>query len=1044
MHRTVTDHDDTHRFAHRRILASAGSGKTYQLASRYLGLVQAGAAPGSILATTFTRAAAGDIRDQLLRTAAEAVVDSEKRAALAERLDVEVFTRDQVINLLDQLTSQLHRLQIRTLDSLFAGVARSFALELQLPLDSSIVEEDELVQLRAEAIRLMLDEQDTDSLVTLLRSLTLGATTRSVTWTIDRTVSSLYELYRQSSPEAWECIREPVGELDPPQLVRAIQQLESYDIAKEPERLQKPWLADVQQARAHDWPNFLGKGLAAKFAAGQIEYNRTKLSEHLRAVYQPVVQHAQAVLVRRIRDQTLATRDLLAMFARHYEQTKRRRRAISFTDLTDAMQRAEMLGALDDIYFRLDGQLHHLLFDEFQDTSIPQWRALEPFVREVVSWAPPERTFFCVGDVKQSIYGWRDAAPEVMDELPALLAGPDGSSAIRDTELTKSWRSSPIIIDVVNRVFESIDHNPAIEGCDEVAAAWVASFKHHETARLELAGFAELTLGPSAKRQQARDELRFEQAAELVETLHQQRPDLSIGVLLRKNDSVARMRYELGPGRRNIPCGGRGEGSLIDAASVNVVLDALRMADHPDDTIAAFNVASSPLGILLEFTEFHDAGSRRRKAASIRRSLIDRGYAATIAGWIAGLSASCDARGLHRLNQLAQFAEGYDDRGALRPADFVRAAEITPIADAHPAQVQIMTIHQSKGLEFDIVVLPELESRLKGDHSPDVVYRRKGGTGPITDVCRYMNSQLRALAPAVQPLFDEHYSRTVRESLSLLYVAMTRARHALHFIVDPPSKPGADPRATLAGVVRAALGDGYVHGDPRWMDTLPVATRADPEGAQRETPIVVRLAPSKTKVAAAMSSPSALAAKDPALMLRLPDVDALDRGAAAHALFEQIEWIEDFEPDAGRLCAILERRFPRRDRRWVQEQVRAFTRMVRETEVRSVLARGDRSAELTKLWREHAFARLVNDGVQRGAIDRLEAEFDDTRRVVAARVIDFKTDLIEPLEAPGRAERYGPQLDAYRQAAAELLGIEAGQVRATLLFVAAGIAYPVM
>ena len=66
---------------HKRILASAGSGKTFQLTNRYLTLIGAGAKPGSILASTFTRAAAGEIRNRILMRLAEAVDDDRKRRA---------------------------------------------------------------------------------------------------------------------------------------------------------------------------------------------------------------------------------------------------------------------------------------------------------------------------------------------------------------------------------------------------------------------------------------------------------------------------------------------------------------------------------------------------------------------------------------------------------------------------------------------------------------------------------------------------------------------------------------------------------------------------------------------------------------------------------------------------------------------------------------------------------------------------------------------------------------------------------------------------
>jgi hypothetical protein len=105
-----------------------------------------------------------------------------------------------------------------------------------------------------------------------------------------------------------------------------------------------------------------------------------------------------------------------------------------------------------------------------------------------------------------------------------------------------------------------------------------------------------------------------------------------------------------------------------------------------------------------------------------------------------------------------------------------------------PADVRVMTVHQAKGLEFDLVVLPELECDLVGQ--PDAfVIDRPDVVGPIRRVCRYANQMIQDLMPPdVQQMFAEATDREVTESLCVLYVALTRAAHALHMII-PPSKP---------------------------------------------------------------------------------------------------------------------------------------------------------------------------------------------------------------------------------------------------------------
>ncbi|MCZ6812001.1 MAG: UvrD-helicase domain-containing protein, partial [Planctomycetota bacterium] len=918
----------THRFQHLRILASAGSGKTYQLTTRYLQLLAAGADPNSILATTFTRAAAGQIRDRLLRDLAEAAIDPNHRRALAKRLDQTALSEDDVLEILASLAAQLHRLQIRTLDSFFSTVVRSFALELGIGADAGIVEQELGRRYRREAVRLMLDERDPQRLVDLLRKLTQGTSDRSVLHAIDRTVEGLYALYREADQSAWEQIEAP-PRLREDQVNDAIHQLAECPVPNH-KTFAKTHADDVKKAWARDWEGFVAGGLVSKITKGESTYCRRDIEAQLVEAYQPLLRHAKAVLLGRVRDQTIATHKLLELYHRHYEQVKRRGRAMTFDDVTQAMAGANQRGSLDEICFRIDAKLHHLLLDEFQDTSIQQWRALQPIVDEIISHQTTKRTFFCVGDAKQSIYGWRDASPEVLDEIPRLLRGPDGLSAVVDQHLAKSYRSSQIIIDVVNRVFTSLSDNPALGDYPDAANVWAKQFRKHETAK-ELPGYAQLLVAPRAGEGEKQDLVRLQCAADLVAKLHRAAPQRSIGVLTRTNSGVARLMYELGPTCRNTPATGRGGLPLTDSAAVNTVLDLLRLTDHPDDTISAYNVRHSPLGSLIGLTTFEP---RRCHAVAreVRQDLLRDGYALTIARWVGRLAPACDQRQLRRLLELVELAGLYDADSTQRADDFVACVEMRQVPDAAPSTIEVMTIHQSKGLEFDIVVLPELDGKLSGGSPPPVVFERDGETGPITRICRYMNKETLALVPQLQPLFDRHTRRTVRESLSLLYVAMTRARHALHIVIDPPMP--RQPRARLSNVLICALGEQsfepdtqlFVHGDPNW---LGVAQRPEaPIEPEPTDKITIGLAPSTGPVVHAAVSASKLAQQDLASALSFPDDEALQRGAAIHDMFQQVEWLEDWQPNQDSLQMIARRVAPRRGEDWAQRQVESFLRMV--------------------------------------------------------------------------------------------------------------------
>ena len=142
---------------HRRILASAGTGKTHALVGRYLQLIAAGAEPESVLATTFTRLAAAQIRDRVLETVACAVLDETDREKLATRTTGEGRLDQQAANtLLERLVGQLPRLQVRTLDSLFAGIVRGYGEVLGLSPEATLLEEGEESAFMREAIELAI------------------------------------------------------------------------------------------------------------------------------------------------------------------------------------------------------------------------------------------------------------------------------------------------------------------------------------------------------------------------------------------------------------------------------------------------------------------------------------------------------------------------------------------------------------------------------------------------------------------------------------------------------------------------------------------------------------------------------------------------------------------------------------------------------------------------------------------------------------------------------------------------------------------------
>ncbi|PCC70936.1 ATP-dependent exoDNAse (exonuclease V) beta subunit (contains helicase and exonuclease domains) [Nannocystis exedens] len=1076
-----------HRLEHMRILASAGSGKTYQLTNRYLQILSRGAFPYSILASTFTRAAAGEIRDRILRTLAEAADDDAKREELGHRLHREL-ARTRVLDLLASLANNLHRLQIRTLDSFFGTIVRCFSLELGLPIDARIVDEDEAFRLRREAIGLMLEEGDTEAIIELLASLTEGSSERAVTDTIDNTVSSLYDLYREArDTSAWEAIApEPtLNEQELDDAIAALRFAVPTDLGKRGIEAHAKDCQRAEQCRkgsSDDWMEFFTTGLAKKVAENDLVYYNKPIAPGTVFAYRRLLGHARGVFRRRVIEQTRATCTLLQLFDSCYRRVKREHKVLTFADLTVALAQADLAGHLDEICFRIDARLRHVLLDEMQDTSIQQWNALRPIVDETVSYSTDERSFFCVGDVKQSIYGWRNACPEILSRLDDLLHRPGGQVLAKET-LATSFRSSPAVIEVVNKIFTNLKDNPSLLRYPYAAKRWDSEFEQHTTTR-KIPGYVQLRAVGRCEDQGKRQALRLQEAAALVAELYHRHPGKTIGVLLRTNGAVGRVLYELGPTRLKIPATGRGGGPLTDAPAVNAILDLLRLADHPDHSIAGFNVFASPLGQVVGFDK-DDRSLQRRVAARVRRQIASDGLAPTLQQWVRAIAPQVDERQYRRCMQLIQLAQVWDERRTLRCDQFVAMVETRPVADPAASAVQVMTVHQSKGLEFDIVILPELETELASTRTLKVVYERDGDAGPVVRIARHVSKDMWQQFDDLRPIFEQHIDRLAHESLCLLYVAVTRAREGLFMLVDPPTEGSRGAPAKASALLIHALHEGPVepdsvlfeHGDRSWLaphayvapdvfdpsdphleSSRPAASERPAREAPEAEPTSLSFLPSQGPLVRA-----AVLAQDPgrtvADHMHLADTPLSQWGAAMRALFGEIAWFEEFNPSTPQLEAIVRAAAPARDETWVRARVQEFLRVLEGPNLRAALSRGDRDPAASRVERQVPFARLDGGGaLQTGEIARLVLEQGPNLgldlgevdavglegHVQKATVYGLCLDNIEKQsEAEERARAYRDAVSAWRAAAAEQAGLDRKQVEVVLLFPAADVVLPV-
>ncbi|MCL2305925.1 MAG: UvrD-helicase domain-containing protein, partial [Planctomycetaceae bacterium] len=536
------------------IRASAGSGKTFQLSNRYLSLAFGGAAWETMLASTFTKKAAGEILDRILLRLADAALHEKSRLDLAGFLKrPNDLSRQEVLDLLLQSVRNLHRLRVGTLDSFFIQIASSFCLELGIPLGWQIAEELDEQRFLAEAVREVFQQTDKADAVRLMHLLSKGEVARSISEEAFSLSKKLIQLYRDSPKDAWEKLPKH-SSLSSEELEQAIELYANAELPKH-KTIEKQRITDIDRIHNGDWASFFSSG-PAKIIVTKKEYVycTKNIEGDYKEALDKIIKHAKTELINKLAIQTEATGELLGRVLEQYERIKEENRALRFDDITFKLSCARLQDRLEQIVHRIDSPIHHLLLDEFQDTSPLQWDVLRPFVFAAIASAKrSDGSFFCVGDEKQAIYGWRGGVAAIFSTIEKEI------TPLRIEPLQKSYRSSQPVIDTVNAVFRDLPHNAVLaEHPDYLDAAKHWRFNNHETDKKELSGYCTLEVAPlydpdkveesfwddteedeesgEAESKQAHTTLNF--AIRRIAGLHRETPQATLGVLVRTNDPV--------------------------------------------------------------------------------------------------------------------------------------------------------------------------------------------------------------------------------------------------------------------------------------------------------------------------------------------------------------------------------------------------------------------------------------------------------------------------------------------------------------------------
>ena len=1071
-----------HAPGHRAILASAGSGKTFQLANRYIGLMALGVEPDSILAVTFSRKAAGEIFDKVLQRLAVAASGGHEAARLASEVREAGFVglrldRSGVLGILRRLVTALHLARISTLDSFYISILRAFPFEFGLGSDLSIIDQYSQSSYRLEALRRVLREAGRGSdghkaLLEEFKQATFGQEDKALGPILQGFIESHQDVYLEAPDESIWGGTEAIWESNP-----VWESQDTIDLKKEGAALLAALPAE--ELSATQWKRFesfveaLPRFDAAAKLPGPVKFMFMRFfavlpdldSGHAVIKVQKNLEIAgvaarsaaritrgiATALFRLKQQRTKGTYRLLRRYEETYNKLVRKTGKLTFSDIQlllagklDSGGSGKPL-SLDDgegrlyVDYRLDASLDHWLLDEFQDTSTVQWLAMHNLVDEVVQDREGRRTLFYVGDVKQAIHGWRGGDSNLFERLLANYN--QHETRIETTLLSRSWRSSQIIMDATNLVFGQVSKGELLASA--VADRWNRHWARHEAVKQELEGVVDLYVLDKAPELGPDKQVRYDFVCQLLKVLKPEPRGLTCAVLVKTNDNGREMVEQLRAAGINAARDGAFQ--MVDNPVCRALVSLLQYAVHPGDTMARQHVAMTPLSEAM--AEAKAAGESL--GYQVLREVGELGFEAFVRNWTGWLErrGALDPFARMRLGQLASAAMGFDSSGRRNPALFIdMLLQYQGVDSGSQSGVQVMTMHKSKGLEFDLVVLPDLDAAsLKGRWSSGFAVAQAPTLQrePIW-VLDMPAKELAEKDPVLAEYAEKQAEADSYEALCLLYVSMTRAKQGL-YMVTTEQKAGSSAvnmgtlvRQNLAGAVEPQPLDlpGFDGqrlcrlGDPGFLGGVLAGHEVPP--TEEEAPGAV--APAR-RARLEGSTPSG----EESGTVRVSDLFSLkgraaaSLGTAVHELFAGVEFADDCAPDTVAEETVMAAATSPE----VAQSAREM--FLRAMEMESVQNELSAPESATEVWREQSFEAVVDQRWVTGVFDRVVLYKDDGGQVVQARILDFKTDRVATPERLQQAlASYAPQLEMYRRALCKLTGLEPRLVETALLFVRTG------
>jgi ATP-dependent exoDNAse (exonuclease V) beta subunit len=1048
--------------------AAAGSGKTTRLIERVTGLLGRGIPPRNIVAITFTRAAAAELRDRVC-----AALESRGAARRGAPADLE-------------------QMAVQTIDSFALSLLRERPLEAGLPPLIELLDEARApasfdrewdAWLRAE-LALPAFQAEVETAVTL-GLVSPVAALRSLAEEMHKRYE-LLEICQFPAPPPVELLAADSAVSDTPRIRALLERCrnETDKLYVHVSQTVLPFLERLRESSSDSAGAMALMAATGKVSGGKRTGNRTNwvalaggksAIEELRATLADMQDRMDRELADSRAFLLAALLRRVARFVTAYAETRRRTGQLEFRDLLVLSLRLLRPGSAALRDFR--ARYTHLLIDEIQDSDPLQIEIALRLTRRSPGQDRHRGVLYVVGDPKQSIYRFRNADVSALTPL---------QESMPHTTLSKNFRSHPAILEWVNTAIggwmtqtagpHQAAYIPLEAGVEHPEPPHGPAFGVHRIGRT-IDGASQDQVREAEAREVAR--IAREVSGGLWTVFPKQRegsprvPRRSAAgdlcILLPTRTGLEQLERALED--EGVTYTLEGQSFVFSRQDVRDLINCLTAIDDPTDQVAVVAALRSSIFGCTDTDLFdwraagrtfdYDRDGENSAPApmspvgaafdSLRRF---RAFAASASVpaliehvvWDRRLRELArmrrnDAERLRRLELITELARqsAGDSGGTLRAfirwaedqrMERVRMAE-SPVASGQPDAVRIMTIHGAKGLEFPVVIIAGMGMK---QHRPGPVLFSGGqpGAGRISVEARVgSNEDGRFESAGYAQISEEDKRAEEAEFVRLMYVAATRAQD--HLVFSTYAKPGDK---TAAAVVSGFLGGR----DALWPELqavvavpaeagraqtgLPVAVPGpfDPEAwSKRRTESVTRAAASRSVTATSIKPQGAPAvAKDaPAEREEAPWLRGRAAGAlgrAVHAVLQDADLSNDSD-----LASLAERHARNHG---VTEQTAVVLRLAEAAFASAVVRRAASAMTRGRCWREVPVSVPLPDAAEsgphvlEGIIDLIFEE--DSGGLV---IVDYKTDRVgrsESLEAA--AGPYIPQLGAYAFAVEQVTG----------------------